>query len=188
MHQLTIDTSTVTITEHDGVDAARAALHRYVVDGDYYLRSVDTTGACWRYDLLRLDDQPEPGQVRRDPRVAGTATIECSVAQRVQASRTYGAEGEAQRCSDDAARNREDRTRLFRSHPVAALTRPHFTGARPDPTSGTLRNKAITTAANDAAPAQLAAAVQQQLPVGTSDSRAAALAWYYALCLWGPHT
>jgi hypothetical protein len=76
MHQLTIDTTTVTVTDHDGPDDARAALLNYAVAGDYYLRSVQTTAAHASYELLRLDDEVEPGHRRNEPRIAGTATIE----------------------------------------------------------------------------------------------------------------
>lgn len=76
MHQLTIDTTTVTVTDHDGPDDARAALLNYAVAGDYYLRLVQTTAAHTSYELLRLDDQVEPGRRPHEPRIAGTATIE----------------------------------------------------------------------------------------------------------------
>jgi hypothetical protein len=77
MHQLTIAAAkTVTVTDHDGPDDARAALLNYAVTGDYYLRPVQTTAAHTSYELLRLDDEVEPGHYRHEPRIAGTANIE----------------------------------------------------------------------------------------------------------------
>jgi hypothetical protein len=77
MHQLTIAAgTTVTVTEHDGPDDARAAILNYAVAGDYYLRPVQTTAAHTSYELLRLDDQVEPRHRPHEPRIAGTATIE----------------------------------------------------------------------------------------------------------------
>ena len=204
MHQLTIDTTTVTVTEHDNPAAAHAALHRYIVDGDYYLRPVHTADGRCRYDLLRLDDDPETAQPPRGPHVAGTATI-----QEISTAATYSAAWEAQRWIHVATQN-ESRCQLSDSYPEAVLSMAHdaATGrmtydmlaresaalaettdtARPDPAIlEALRHNAISADTADIYPARLAAAVQHHLPAGSSESSARTLIWFYALCLWGAH-
>lgn len=204
MHRLTIDTTTVTVTEHNGPAAARAALHRYIVDGDYYLRPVHTADGRCRYDLLRLDDDPETAQPPRGPHVAGTATIQES-----STAAMYSAACEAHRWIDDATQS-DGGGQLSGSYPEAVLVMAHdaATGrmpydmlardsaaladtidtARADPAIlEALRHNAISTDTADIYPAELAAAVQHHLPAGTSESSAKTLIWFYALCLWGAH-
>lgn len=204
MHQLTIDTTVVTVTQHDDRADARAALHRYVVDGDYYLRPVNTAEACCSYDLLRLDDDSEPLPPRREPRVAGTASIE-----EIATSATYFTACEAPRWIHDAAQN-QGSYRLSDPYPDAGLTmaRDVASGrmhddlsaresgalaettdpAMPDPAIlEALRHNAIRATTTDVYPAQLAAAVQHHLPGDVSESSAKTLIWFYALCLWGVH-
>ena len=76
MHQLTIGhgRAAVVVSRHADLAAARRALLRYVVAADYYLWPVAHPSAPARYELLDLGDPDEP-PARRDPRIAGTATI-----------------------------------------------------------------------------------------------------------------
>jgi hypothetical protein len=207
MHQLIIDDTTgVTVTDHDGPEAARAALHSYAVTGDYYLHPVQTTAGHTSYELVRLDDEVDPGCGRYEPRVAGTATIE-DVAGNPPRTAPYFAACEAQRWISDAERARQRRSPAD-PYPAAVLSiargaahghlrcgsvaseaaalAGNTDNSRPDPaTLETLRHNAITTHDRPATPAAIAGAVQQHLPAGTSESHTATLVWYYALILWG---
>jgi hypothetical protein len=207
MHQLTIDTTTVTVTDHDGPDDARAALLNYAVAGDYYLRSVQTTAAHASYELLRLDDEVEPGHRRHEPRIAGTATIEELAGSPPPAGAPYFAACEAQRWISDAEHIRQHRSPA-NPYSAAVLTiargaaRGHLRcgsvaseaaalagntdNSRPDPaTLEALRHNAIASNDLPATPVAIAAAVQQHLPAGTNERQTATLVWYYALILWG---
>jgi hypothetical protein len=209
MHQLTIDTTALTVTEHDGPDAAHAALLAYAVKGDYYLRALPTVDQETRYQLLILDDTAPVGPRPRQPRVAGTAVIDGLPASTEPGSGPYFAACEAPRWIRDAAANR-DRHKLSNPYPDAVLTiaqgaargrmhhdllacesaalAAHADAARPDPTTlEALRHNAITAPTADVNPAQLAAAVQQHLSPGCCERTSATLVWFYALILWGAH-
>jgi len=204
MHQLTIDTTAVVVTEHDNLGEARAALHRYLVDGDYYLRPASAEDGRYRYDLLRLDDDSDTTRSRRGPSVCGTATIK-----EISVAATYSVACEAQRGIQDAARI-EGRCQLSGSCPdaVRSMARDAATGPIPSDmlaresaalaaTADTARpdhaileplwHDAITGDAASVYPAQLAAAVQHHLPAGVSERSAKTMVWFYALCLWGAH-
>jgi hypothetical protein len=207
MHQLTIAAKTVTVTDHDGPDDARAALLNYAVTGDYYLRRVQTTAAHTSYELLRLDDDAEPGHDRHEPRIAGTATIEELASSPPPSAAPYFAACHAQHWIRDAEQIRQHLSPAD-PYPATVLTiargvaHGHLRcgsvasqaaalagstdSGRPDQaTLEALRHNAAATSERPATPAAIAAAVQQHLPAGTSEHHTATLVWYYALILWG---
>lgn len=76
MHQLTIEhrRGSVSVSSHADFRAAHRALLRYVVHADYYLFALRHPSAQAAYALLDLGDATAEAR-RRDPAVAGTATI-----------------------------------------------------------------------------------------------------------------
>lgn len=69
MYQLTIDSARTgtAVTGHPDWPEARKALHRYVIDADVYLQTIQATELHSSYDLVDLTDRP---------RTAGCAVIE----------------------------------------------------------------------------------------------------------------
>jgi hypothetical protein len=71
MYQLTVAAAhAVTVTTHSDREAAHGHLVRYVVAGDYYLRTLQAGPVLGTYELLALVED------RRRPRSAGLAIIE----------------------------------------------------------------------------------------------------------------
>ncbi|BBZ15352.1 hypothetical protein [Mycobacterium branderi] len=78
MYQLIVDTEAgITTSDHPDRAHAHAALMRYIIDRDYYLRLIRTSQPHSIYELLQLRDLGEYGQlIDRRPRSAGHAIIE----------------------------------------------------------------------------------------------------------------
>ena len=208
MHQLTIATDTATSTTgHDDFADAHRALMSHVIAQDLYLHAnwpaPRTTAA---FKLVSLDPAD------RQPRVAGTATIEPAPAKPVMGP-YYSAEAALRWTADHASTWRHGcDTDPGVRYPLAVLTaaraeaRYWFTAGTiyneaaslsdvasaevPRPRQSTfeiLRDSAISAGrhASITNAAQLAAAVQTQLTADITPQQTAALIWYYALILWG---
>lgn len=210
MHTLTIDTGTITVTDHDDPDAARQALNDFLVRGDYYLRPLQTTTAHIRFELLVLQDDYTPGRTPREPQVAGTATIEQQDSGSRPVDAPYFTACEAQRWISDAQHTWQRRDR-DNPYPAAVLTLARGAAhghigsdsllnesaqlaggeddTRPDAQAlEALRHNAISAPGASPTPAAIAAAVQHHLRPGSSDGAVATLVWYYTLIAWGAHT
>ena len=208
MYELTITTAEVAkITDHDDFPDAHQALMSHVIAEDLYLHATEQgTRECPRFTLLQMPDND------RGTRIVGTATIATASGKPVVGS-YYSAQAALRWTTDHTAtwRHSCDSDPGVR-YPMAVLTAAraearfcfragtifHEAAALSDAGNAEvprpsqhlleqLRHSAVT-AAHAQTPitaAELAAAVETELPQNITAEQTAALIWFYALILWG---
>jgi hypothetical protein len=208
VYELTITTAEVAkITDHDDFPDAHQALMSHVIAEDLYLHATEQgTRECPRFTLLQMPDND------RGTRIVGTATIAAAAGKPVVGS-YYSAHSALRWTADHTATWRHGcDTDPGVRYPLAVLTAAraearycfragtifHEAAALSDAGNAEvprpsqhvleqLRHSAVTTAhaQTPIAAAELAAAVETELPENITAEQTAALIWFYALILWG---
>lgn len=213
MYQLRIDdagTNTNNVTVHPNYDSAHRSLIDYVIGADYYLHRIPTTTPATRYELLDLGDAADQdAPAASQPRSTGCAVIDQLPDTAADADTPYCAAVAAQRWITDHRQlwSHGADTDPGARYPLAVLTAARaearcwfcagtllreaaqLAGVEPpphpdQPTLDTLRHTAIQHRSTTTA-AELAAAVQETLPLGMPPAHTAALIWWFALLAWG---
>jgi hypothetical protein len=208
VYELTITTAEAAkTTDHDDFPDAHQALMSHVIAEDLYLyTAAQGTRECPRFTLLHMPDND------RGTRIVGTATIAATPGRPV-VSNYHSAQAALRWTADHTATWRHGcDTDPGVRYPMAVLTAAraearycfragstyHEAAALSDAGSAEvprpsqhlleqLRHSAVTTghAQTPVTAAELAAAVETELPENITAEQAAALIWFYALILWG---
>ena len=208
MYELTITTDkAATTTNHRDFPTAHQALMSHVVAEDLYLHATErTTRECPSFTLLHLADED------RGTQIVGTATITANSGKAVVNS-YYSAHAAMRWTAEHTATWRHGcDTDPGVRYPIAVLTaaraEAHYwfragtiyheaatlsdagNAEVPRPSQHVfeqIRHSAVTAgqAQSITTAAELAAAVDTELPADITTDQTAALVWYYALILWG---